>query len=921
MDNTLSNVLPSTSPLGNSPKPVPKRQFSLQGYLGATLGILIFVLSLLLAGMLDSFARREVLKLAEHNLDTASRQMARELATGMHGFGRDVEVLAKTELFQDPNAPQNALRNVLDRFAAQHPEFAFIGIVDVATDNVIAANAGLFEGRSAKGRPAYEEAKTKPFLGDVHPAVRLAELLPKPVNGDLLRFFDASAPIPSKSGQPFRVLAGHISTSWADMTRELVLSPLAKDQQIELIMIDTSGKVVVSPNDKIRAGTPIETLVPAATAERAGVHRWADGRDYLTISVPVKPHGAFNGFGWRVMARQPTEVAFASATALRNSVFAGALILASIAAGLAWYLAGRIARPMRELAKSAEHIATSFNGPYELETSIGEVASVHQALARLATKGQQFARSSEQQQQQFVTLSDCLPHLVFLANADGVIEYMSARWAVDLDVPAPMSLNDLSNLLHQDDTLSFNSAWQSSMANGDELSATVRMARSGSTDFQWYKVRGNAVCDLQGQVTRWVGTLTNIHQSMLDAQRIAEALDNERKTRSAIERVSQMKDEFLATLSHELRTPLSVIGGWAQILESNAKTDEQGARAGKVIKRNVDLQARLINDLLDMSAVIAGKVILDLKSIDAAKLIDGVIQSLTKVADDKGIEIRTILPPQAMLFSDPTRLTQVLTNLITNAIKFTDCGGIITVSATVVGDSLELQVSDTGCGIAPEFLPHIFDRFRQEDASSTRKRGGLGLGLAITKSLAELLDGTIAAHSEGQGKGCIITVTLPTMPSQFSSSYASAPINGTPAPQPTMNGSAILLIEDDDDARDMARELLLRFGARVVAAASAKQGLALLDKEPFDVVLCDISMPEVDGYECVRSIRSHPDPRIASIPTIALTAFAMKQDQTAAKDAGFDLHVAKPFAANDLLVKISKAIVAREEVNGSTTRA
>lgn len=911
MDKTPSSALPSTSPLGDPPVPIPKKRLSLQGYLGASLGIVIFVLSLLLAGILDSFARREVLKLAEQNLDTASRQMARELAAGMHGFGRDVEALAKTDLFQDPNSSQTALRNVLNRFAEQHPEFTFIGIVDISTDNVVAANSGLFEGRSAKGRPAYEEAKTKPFLGDVHPAVRLAELLPKPVNGEALRFFDASAPITDKSGQPFRVLAGHISTNWADQVRERVLSPLARDKKIELIMIDTAGKVVVSPNAAIRSGTPIETLVPNATAERAGVQRWADDRDYLTISAPVKPHGAFDGFGWGVIARQPTEVAFASATVLRNSVFAGALILAGIAAWLAWFLAGRIARPMRDLAKSAEHMSSNLNGSYQLESSIGEVASVHQALAHLATKGEQFARSSEQQYQQFVTLSDCLPHLVFLANANGEIEYMSAQWTADLGLVAPVSLNDLATLLHPEDVLTFHGAWQSSKASGHELSATVRMAKLGSTDFQWYKLRGKAVGNLQGYVMRWVGTLTNIHQSMLDAQRIAQALENERKARSASERVSQMKDDFLATLSHELRTPLSVIGGWAQILEVNAKGDDHVARAGAIIKRNVDVQARLINDLLDMSAVIAGKIILDPKPADTTQLIESVVQSLSKSAADKGIEIRTALTNAAVIVVDPVRLIQILTNLITNAIKFTDAGGVVTVSVTKDGDSLKLEVSDTGCGIAPEFLPHIFDRFRQEDSSFTRKRGGLGLGLAIVKSLVELHEGTITAQSEGQGKGCTFTITLPVMPSRFGAADASAPVDNLLASQQHMNGAVILLIDDDDDARDMAKELLVRFGARVVAVASAKQGLALLDQEAFDVVLCDISMPEVDGYECVRAIRSHANPTIASIPAVALTAFAMKQDQSAAREAGFDLHVAKPFAANDLLTAISKAITTK----------
>lgn len=921
MDNTLSDALPSTPPSDDSRGVFQKKRFSLQGYLGITLGILIFILSMLLAGLLDVFARREILRLAEENLETVSRQMARELATGMHGFGRDIQTLADTDVFQDPNASPSRLRNVLDKFALQHPEFAFVGIVDMSTDKVVAANGGMFEGGSAKGRPAYENAKTAPFLGDVHPAVRLAELLPKSANGDPLRFFDASAPVTDKAGRTLRVLAGHISTKWAEEARQLVLSPLAKDQRIELIMIDTLGKVVLSPNATIKAGTPITALVQNASAARAGVLRWADGGNYLTVSAPVKPHGAFDGFGWKVMARQPTEVAFASAAILRNSVFAGALILAGIAVWLTWLLAGRIARPIRDLATSAEHISTNPNSARELDTSIGELASVHQALARLATTGQQFARTSEEQQQQFHLLSNCLPHLVFQADGDGEIEYMSTQWSIELGVSTSVSLNDLSALLYPEDVPSFASAWQASKASGSDLLATVRMAKLGSADFQWYKVRGKPVLTAQGKVARWIGTLTNIHQSTLDTQRVAHALHNERKARSAIERVSQMKDEFLATLSHELRTPLSVIGGWAQILEVHAKGNEQVVRAGAVIKRNVDLQARLISDLLDMSAVIAGKVILSPEPTDAAKIVEGVIQSMSKAAGDKGIDIQNSLSGTAMVFGDPTRLTQVLTNLMTNAIKFTDRGGIVRISGAISRDVLELHVSDTGCGIAAEFLPHIFDRFRQEDSSSTRKRGGLGLGLAIVKSLVELHEGTVAAQSEGQGRGCIITVKLPVMPSRFSSSDVAALATVTPSLQGKVSDAAILLIDDDDDARDIAKELLVRYGARVSTAASAREGLAILDQLYCDVVVCDISMPEMDGYECVRTIRSHADSDIASLPVIALTAFAMKQDQSAATDAGFDAHVAKPFAADALLTAIGNAVAMRKNPNSPSMQA
>lgn len=920
MDRTPLKALLSLLLPGDQPESARKKRLSLQGYLSVTLGVLIFALSFMLAGILEGFARREVLRLAEQNLETVSRQMARELATGMHGFGRDVQALASTDVFQDPGASASALRPILDRFSQQHPEFVFIGVIDMATDQVFASNGGLFEGGNIKGRPAYENAKTGPYLGDVHPAVRLAELLPKPADGDPLRFFDASAPVMDKSGKTFRVLAGHISTQWATQVRQLVLSPLAKDQQIELVMVDTAGKVVLSPNASIRAGTPINTLIGDATAARATVQRWSNAQDYLTVSAPVQPHGAFNGFGWRVMARQPTDVAFAPANMLRNAVFAGAFVLASIAAWLAWLMAGRITRPVRELAASAESISSTRPTKVALDTRISEVASVHDALARLAIEGEQFARSNDEQQRQFVMLSDCLPHLVFQADSDGNIQYMNDQWLTELDVASSISLNDMSYHIHPEDNPIFASLWQSSRTSGADLTATVRMAKPESKDFEWFKVRGKAVRDAQGQVSRWVGTFTNIHQSVIDAERVAIALSSEREARSAIERVSQMKDDFLATLSHELRTPLNVIGGWAQMLESQAKGDEFVAHAGAVIRRNVDLQAQLICDLLDMSAIVAGKVILVPRPDDAVQLVEGVVQSMSKGAQDKGVEIEAAMPATVTIFVDPVRLSQVLSNLLSNAIKFTDRGGRISIAGRLAGDALELKVSDTGSGISADFLPHVFDRFRQEDSSCTRKRGGVGLGLAISKSLVELHEGTITAHSEGLGKGCVMTITLPLMPSRFDLSEAGVPSESASHPSRTVDGTSILLIDDDDDAREMAKEMLMRFGACVVSAASASEGLGQLNQASFDVVLCDISMPGMDGYECVREIRSHADRVIASVPAIALTAFAMKQDQAAAMEAGFDSHVAKPFAANDLLTAISKVMAMKNPAGVGRSR-
>jgi signal transduction histidine kinase/CheY-like chemotaxis protein len=893
-------------------------RISLQIYLGIAFSVLFLFLALVLAGTLDSFARREVLKLTHQNLENVTRQMARELSAGMNEFGKEVQTQALSRRLRDPQTPPAELREILNEFVAINPEFAFIGVIDIASATVLAANGGIFEGGSAKGRPAFEEAKDKLFLGDVHEAVRLAELVPRAPNGEPARFLDAATPINDADGKPFRVLAGHISFQWTDQVRNAVLAPLRASRGIEMLLLDTKGKVVLAPNDLIKTGTPIRSLIQADFGTATASHTWTDGQQYLTVSAPVVPRGSFEGFGWQVVARQPIAVALEPTIALRNSFFAGAVALGALASLIAWLIAKRITEPVRRLAESAKDLASGARLNESERSSIGELASVQDAMYGLADEGRRHAMASWDEKRQFMTLADSLPHLVFQADATGKIEYVNNRWFAELDCSSNRNVDTLTDCMDERDQESFSEQWRLSRERGDRLEAILRLRTRRKSGHEWFKFRTEPVLGESGELLRWVGTLTNIHQTVLAAERVEAALEQERAMRLETERVSQMKDDFLATLSHELRTPLNVIGGWAQMLDMRSGEDGQVKRAAEIISRNVEIQTTLISDLLDMSAVVAGKVVLDAKVIDGPRLLQQVIEPMTRLADAKHVALDMEIPSRQILIeADARRLSQIVSNLVSNAIKFTDAGGRIVVQVAEKKGCFEFSVSDNGCGIAQDFLPFVFDRFRQQDSSSTRAKGGIGLGLAIVKSLVELHKGSITAQSGGAGSGCVFAVNLPELP-------AASPAAPVPERQPEnqlagihlkLSDMRLLVIDDEADTRAMVVEVLQSAGAAVQAAPSAPDALKMLEEGRFDAILCDIGMPGMNGHAFIRKVRAHSDKRIAELPAIALTAFAMQHDLNAAWEAGFQKHIAKPFSITSLIRTVAALVNDVEETS------
>jgi PAS domain S-box-containing protein len=404
------------------------------------------------------------------------------------------------------------------------------------------------------------------------------------------------------------------------------------------------------------------------------------------------------------------------------------------------------------------------------------------------------------------------------------------------------------------------------------------------------------------------------------AARAALALENAmlyERAESALadaERESRLKDEFLATLSHELRTPLNAILGWAHMLNGGRLDPPTVSRATETIARNAMAQAQLVSDILDMQRVVSGKMRLDVQELDLADLIEKAVDTIRPSAEAKGIRIQVLLDPAAGgNRGDPARLQQVAWNLLANAVKFTPRGGRVSVQLQGAGSHAEMVVADNGPGIPADFLPYVFDRFRQADSSATRQHGGLGLGLSIVRALVELHGGTVQA-ANGRDGGAVFTVRLPRNPAVASSS-AAAPDARAETPvfldsAPSLDGLTVLVVEDERDSRELVAAVLTRCGARVEAVASAEEALARLDGGGVDVIVCDIHMPGTDGLTLMRRIRQREREKGGRIPAAALTASVGAADRIQALAAGFQVHLGKPVQPAELALAVAGLMMA-----------
>jgi signal transduction histidine kinase/ActR/RegA family two-component response regulator len=403
-------------------------------------------------------------------------------------------------------------------------------------------------------------------------------------------------------------------------------------------------------------------------------------------------------------------------------------------------------------------------------------------------------------------------------------------------------------------------------------------------------------------------------------ERLQTALMQEQLARAEAENANRLKDEFLATVSHELRTPLNAIIGWSEMLRNGVLDEATAARAIETIARNAASQAQLVEDILDVSRVITGKLRLNIGPVDAAAVINAAIDSVELAAEAKGIQLEVILDPSARrVAGDASRLQQVVWNLLSNAIKFTPSNGRVRVRLERAADAnVQIKVSDTGCGISPEFLPFIFDRFRQADGSSTRRHGGLGLGLAIVRHLIELHGGTVHAESDGEGCGTTFTIRLPLAPAQERAAKNRGrdavglwPDEATMAhvkPFPSLDGVQVLVVDDDPDSLQVMGVMLTKQRANVQTVSSVAEALEVLQWYRPDVLVSDLAMPDEDGYALIRKVRALETPRDKRIPAVALTAYVRIEDRARALSAGFNMFVPKPIEPSELITAIANLV-------------
>lgn len=505
-------------------------------------------------------------------------------------------------------------------------------------------------------------------------------------------------------------------------------------------------------------------------------------------------------------------------------------------------------------------------------------------------------------EERYRVLAEAMPQMVWMADRTGV-QYWNQRWYeyTGIKQEAALGIGGVQ-IVHPDERGRTLELWQQAIETGQRFDIEQRIRRHDGV-YRWFLNRGLPVQSGSGQVTRWVGTITDIDdQKQLETER-ARLLEQERVAREAAENANRIKDEFLAVLSHELRSPLNPILGWAKLLRMNTLDAAKTEYALETIERNAKLQAQLIDDLLDVSRILRGKLVFNSTPVSLMSVIEDALETVRSVSEIKGVVVQTRLDASPFqIAGDSNRLKQVVWNLLSNAVKFTPQGGQVTVNLDYGDNLAQIQVSDTGKGIHPDFLPHVFDRFRQADSTTTRVFGGLGLGLAIAHQIVEMHGGKIQAESFGEGQGATFTVQFPLIPP-----VAESPASDNRfATSNDLQNIHVLVVEDDADSRDLITATLQQFGAKVTALPSAIAAITALSNIKPDILISDIGMPGMDGYMLMQQIREAT--RSSEIPAIALTSYTAEADQQKALAAGFQMHLSKPMEPIQLVKAITMLV-------------
>ncbi len=495
------------------------------------------------------------------------------------------------------------------------------------------------------------------------------------------------------------------------------------------------------------------------------------------------------------------------------------------------------------------------------------------------------------------SLVDNLPELAWSARADGHLDFYNRRWYEYTGTTFEQMQGWGWQSVH-DPTMveAVSERWQKSLETGEPFEMEFPL-RGADGKFRWFLTRIRPLRDGTGKIVRWFGVNTNIHER--------------KELLRQLESASIAKDEFLATVSHELRTPLTAILGWSRILGDGSEPAyiQKGLA---VIDRNAKAQAQLIDDLLDVSRIISGKIRMSMKRVELAAVVNAAVETTQPSAIARGVRLNVILDPSlGDITADEDRLQQVIWNLLSNAVKFTPNGGEVSLRATREDSRVMITVSDTGKGIAPSFLPNVFDRFRQDDSSTTKQHAGLGLGLAIVRHLVELHGGTVSARSDGEGKGSSFDVHLPIRAVEARVSSPPLELDAPESQAATevpgrLRGVHVLVVDDQEDARDLVATVLEIAGATVTQADSVSSAMKCLATDSISVIVSDIGMPGEDGYALLQRIRASGSPRARGVPALALTAYARTEDRDKALASGFQEHVAKPIDPAHLVDEVAR---------------
>lgn len=588
--------------------------------------------------------------------------------------------------------------------------------------------------------------------------------------------------------------------------------------------------------------------------------------------------------------------------------------------------------PLVPLALALPSPVQSEQANQELQTQIAERLRVEEELRKyqnhleemVAVRTNEITKANEQLQQEILErqrileilrqseeryryLAEAIPQLVWTTNPNGECNFFNQNWCEYTGLTLEQSLGSgWLAALHPDDIQNADEVWSNAVKNSTIYNNEYRFKRASDGCYRWQLARGLPLKDEQGIVVKWFGTCTDIHEQKQILEERAHLLELEQVARAKAETANRIKDEFLAVLSHELRTPLNAILGWSKLLQTGRLNQAKTSEALAIIERNATLQVQLIEDLLDISKILQGKLTLDIREINLESTILSALQTMRLAAEAKLIEVSTVFEPvMGEVMGDSTRLQQVVWNLLSNAVKFTPKGGKIEVRLKQDDGYAQIIVSDTGKGVSAEFLPFVFDYFRQADSTSTRNFGGLGLGLAIVRNIIEIHGGIVKAHSHGEDKGATFTVSLPLLQDESPSltNEQNYPVSLTPKSLP-LNGVRVLVVDDDPDSLDFAAFILEQDGAFVIALSSAYEALQTLAEVKPDVLVSDISMPDMDGYMLIRQLRTWTPEQGGQIPAIALTAFARNDDQQEALKAGFQMHLPKPYNLEELIAAI-----------------